>query len=136
MEILQPLWGLFQAIDPVFRRSGSLPTTEAADRGEYGQLSGLELRKLKNRITELRSDLGLNVVKRDIGEIKDLTEKAQKGLSDALRNILVVYEGLVDDKIVPGGGAALVDVPMVSEPEVRRPWILHALHLYSRSHCT
>jgi hypothetical protein len=119
METLRLLWGLFQATDPVFRQSGTLPTTEAADRGEYGQLSGLQLRKLKNRITELRFDLKINVLKQGIGDIEVLTEKAREGLIEATRKLLAVYENLVDDRIKVGGEAALTDAPMVTQSKVR-----------------
>jgi hypothetical protein len=110
IKLLCTAWDLLGGVDTLFKCS-KLPTTHAANQGEYGKLDGPELQKVMNDITTLRSDMILNSIKRNrVQSLNELTsQSAVDDLVKVTEDLLDMFEGLVAAEVLPKGEASLAE---------------------------
>lgn len=91
-------------LHPLFLYADSLPTVKDAEKRYSYEVSLEEIEHLKNKITMLRNDFKLNIVKQQQVDLDQLTEDESllQGLQSDLNIILAELESLVDERIVEG----------------------------------
>lgn len=101
LDIIRVRWGLLQALHPLFLYAKTLPTVEGADNGDYGTMSADDLDHLKNKITMLRNDFKLNIIKQEQVDIDELVQEdsAINALQLDLHPLLETLEDLVDPEV-------------------------------------